>query len=118
MTCAFYSIVYDIVFLIERKINYFIFIFILFIIYQQLEFPETQLNQAKLGSLCGHSRLSSQLIPKGMVKEGQGKEQREKAKKTTSETGELREKAGKRGKVVWGMGKEYGEGGRREGGEG
>jgi hypothetical protein len=24
MTCAFYSIVYDIVFLIERKINYFI----------------------------------------------------------------------------------------------
>ncbi len=27
MTCAFYSIMYDIVFLIERKINYFIFIF-------------------------------------------------------------------------------------------
>ncbi len=30
MTRAFYSIVYDIVFLIERKINYFIFIFFYF----------------------------------------------------------------------------------------
>ncbi len=31
MTRAFYSIVYDIVFLIERKINYFIYFFIYFI---------------------------------------------------------------------------------------
>jgi hypothetical protein len=30
MTCAFYSIVYDIVSLIERKINYFILFFYLF----------------------------------------------------------------------------------------
>jgi len=30
MTCAFYSIVYDIVFLIERKINYFILFYFLF----------------------------------------------------------------------------------------
>jgi hypothetical protein len=28
MTCAFYFIVYDIVFHLERKINYFIFIFL------------------------------------------------------------------------------------------
>ncbi len=37
MTCAFYSIVYDIVFLIERKINYFI-LFIYFIFFHRQQY--------------------------------------------------------------------------------
>ncbi len=32
MTCAFYSIVYDIVFLIERKINYFIIFYFILVV--------------------------------------------------------------------------------------
>jgi hypothetical protein len=42
MTCAFYSIVYDIVFLIERKINYFILFFILIAIFDNFFFPAVQ----------------------------------------------------------------------------
>jgi hypothetical protein len=64
MTCAFYSIVYDIVFLIERKINYFIFIYF-------IKQPDRTVRQASVVHIIPALSQQRERVSRGKIREGE-----------------------------------------------